>query len=157
MIYKINAIDENVRGGKFWVCGLVDDKLVPFFIDTGADISIIPPRYIPNTPRIELDQPVKVSGFRGSDPVDVHLQVNVGVSFRPGVIKAKFFVVDVPHAILGNDVLREKDAMLSLITGRDALRVRKDTLFTKDTPTKSRNEYKRRKLLGIANYRHETH
>ena len=77
-------------------------------------MSIIPPRYIPNTPHIQLDQPVAVSGFRGSKSVDVHLQVNVGVSFRPGVIRAKYFIVDVPHAILVNDVLRDKEKTLSL-------------------------------------------
>ena len=96
-----------------------------------------------------------MTGFDDSSTV-VKLKAEVRISFRPGLLKAVFYVVDTPHPIIGTDILRDKSLGLSLITGRDAFRLKKEILLTKSSPTESVREYKRRKAMNLNQYHNET-
>ena len=103
----------------------------------------MPRRFIPNVPLIPLDSPIKVTRFDDSSTVLVKSKAEVTISFRPGILKAVFYVVDTPHPIIGTDILRDELLDLSLITGQDLFRLGKETPLTKSSPTESVREYKR--------------
>ena len=127
------------------------------FADTGADISVLPYQFAKGLPRIQLTTPINVSGFKDSATHRVTEGVELTIFFRPGVLKKAFFyLMDTNHAILGNDLLRNKDHDLSLMTGHDCLRVGDDFVYTKPTVEESRREYRRRIACGVENYRLHT-
>ena len=134
-------MDKRKGSGKYWVCGKINEanRNISFFVDTGADISIIPKHFLPGVPIIPLERRMLVTGFRDVDAVEVEGRVELSVSFRPGVLKASFYVLSCPHPILGLDLLKDVETYgLSLITGRNSFRVKDDLLFTKDTPMAAR-------------------
>ena len=147
-IYRVNAIDRRLKGGKYFVSGHSGGRILTLFIDTGADISLMPRRFIPGLETQKLDSPFKVTGFQGEKTVVVTEKALVPISFRPGLLQAEFYVVDAPHPIIGTDLLRDHSYKVSLITGRNCFRVGNETLITKSSPAASRDEYLRRKSMG---------
>ena len=125
------------------------------FVDSGAEISCIPRRCVPHEKLIPLERPVQVAGFRDKDAVKVTHRVEISIFYRPGVLKASFYVVDTPFPIIGTDLLYDKLKRISLVTGREAFRVGDVMLFTKPDPLSAREEYKRRKLKGPTSYGYE--
>ena len=126
------------------------------FVDSGAEISCMPRRCVPHEKLIPLERPVRVAGFRNNDAVEVTHRVEISIFYRPGVLKASFYVVDTPFPIIGTDLLYDRSKRISLVTGREAFRVGDEMLFTKPDPLSSKEEYKRRKFKGPQSYGYET-
>ena len=124
-------------------------------VDSAADISIVPRRLIPNAKLIPLKNSFEVSGYDQARFTKVTHRVELSIFFRPGVLKASFYVVDTPMPIIGTDLLQEKVLELSLITGRNLLRIRKEVLHTKNSPSAARTEYYRRKNTDPEVYRNQ--
>ena len=123
LIYRVSQVDNRKGSSKYWVCGKINEanRNISFFIDLGADISIIPKHFLPNVPIIPLERRMMVTGFRDVDAVEVEGRVELSISFRPGVLKASFYVLSCPHPILGLDLLKDVETYgLSLITGRNS-------------------------------------
>ena len=101
-----------VCGRKYFVTALHDSKVFTFFVDSGADISIIPTHLAKGLPQVSLDEPLEVNGFDGSHRFSVTHRVDLSLSFHPGDLQASFFICDVPHAIIGADLLQKRSASL---------------------------------------------
>ena len=144
-------------GAKYWVAGRVEGKVVAFFVDSGADVSIMPARLLPKCTTNPVFEKFNLTDYRDKNPEIVEAEATLTISFQPGVLKARFYVLpNVPHAIIGNDILRNyKDEGVNFRTDREMFEVRGGRLFTKDSPPKARGEYHRRRVLG-QNYRRET-
>ena len=114
---SVNFANE-VVGKKFWISAKVDKRVVSFFIDTGSDVSIIPRKLLDERAKlIPLKRPLELSGFKDDKTTMVKERTLVHAYFAPGLLKASFYVLDVPHPIIGSDLLDNEELMLSLSTG----------------------------------------
>ena len=92
-------------GAKYWVAGKVNGRIISFFVDSGADVSIFLSNLLPNLQTEAVDEPFFLSDYRDKNPVKVNRQSKLSISFRPGALCANFFVSDTKHPIIGNDIL----------------------------------------------------
>ena len=107
------------EGAKYYVTAGIDKCATTFFVDSGADVSILPRRCAPHAPLVKLQRPVTIGGFSSaSTPVLVTHKINVTLNFHPGKVNASFYICDTKIPILGNDILRNKGLRLSLCTGK---------------------------------------
>ena len=119
--------------------------MTTFFVDTGANVSILPRRFVPNAPLMKLQPAMTIGGFSSAiKPVLVTHKVEVTLDFHPGTLKTAFYICDTKIPTLGNDILRNKELKLSLCTGKELLSIRQHIINTKSTTTASRKEYIRR-------------
>ena len=140
------------NGAKYYITAGVDKRVTTSFVDSGADVSILPRRLAPNVPLIKLQRPVTNGGFSSaSKPV----LVDVTLDFHPGKVNTSFYICDTKIPILGNDILRNKELRLSLCTGKELLSIRQHIINTKTTPAASRKEYIRRCEMGEVAYARE--
>ena len=154
----VNIASLSGKGAKFFVTAKSEDKTLTMFLDSAADVSLIPAKLAEGMKQIKLKLPFKVSGFSSSvREVLITHQVELNLNFHPGQVKLRFYVSDIDNMILGTDNLRNKRLNLSLITGQNLFRVGQHLIRTKDTHTASKKEYKRRKGLGALTYRRELH
>ena len=64
------------------------------------------------------------------------------LEFYPGILSASFFVCDVPHPIIGADLLQNESKDLSLETGKSPLCIGSDLVITKPSAGESMKEFK---------------
>ena len=144
------------RGGhKYFISCELKKKILTLFIDTGADISIVPPSLVRHVPWHHLKHPFVVHGFRqGSETLVTHC-VTLVLNFRPGGFVATFYVVDCPSAILGADVLRQRELKLSLETGKEIFKINGENFKTQISPANARKDLVRRRRVGPEKHRLE--
>ena len=139
----VNIASLSGKGAKFFVTAKSEDKTLTMFLDSAADVSLIPAKLAEGMKQIKLKLPFKVSGFSSSvREVLITHQVELNLNFHPGQVKLRFYVSDIDNMILGTDNLRNKRLNLSLITGQNLFRVGQHLIRTKDTHTASKKEYK---------------
>ena len=145
-----------IKGAKYYVTAGVDKSATTFFVDSGADVSILPRRCAPHAPLVKLQRPVTIGGFtRSTDPIIVTHKIDVILNFHPGKVKASFYVCDTKVPIIGSDLLRNKELKLSLHTGKEIVTIRQHVINTKASPAESRGEYIRRCEKGEIAYARE--
>ena len=88
-----------------------------------------------------------MTGFKEDATTVIKHSAKVSLFFKPGLIKRNLYVLDVPHLIIGNDLLRDKTLRLCLNTGTDTFEIGTNILFTKDTPSKAIDEYRQQSSL----------
>ena len=143
-----------IGGKKYFVTAcLPNSKLFTAFCDSGADVSAVSPKMVAGLPLIELEEPLVVKGFDGNRTTAITHKVELELNFHPGGLKDYFYVCDVPHAIIGNDILQNDEHHLSLETGKKFFHIGSDIIFTKSSPFLSISEYKRRRLSSVSSYR----
>ena len=151
---NVNFADNESVGRKYWLTGKVDKKTVTFFIDTGSDVSIIPKNLLDDRAKLKpLKRPLELSGFKDEKTTTVRERTLLHVNFAPGILRASFYVLDVPHPIIGTDLLENKDLMLSLSTGNRVFQCGVYKYNTKKSIKEAREEYFRRKTLTPDCYR----
>ena len=112
-----------------------NSRIFTFFIDSGADISVVPSKLVEGLDWIKLDSPMCVRGFDGFPRVGITHRVELTLDFSPGVLQTSFYVADIPQPILGADNLQEESTQLSLETGKGILHIASDIILTKSTVT----------------------
>ena len=143
-------------GAKYFVSGVVGGRGIDSFVDSGADLSVVPPEDVQHLSKQRLDRPFVVNGFTGGSKAEITHFVDATLDFCPGKVSGRFYVVDTPVAILGSDLLRDPQLRLSLETGEDILRIGSDVIFTKRTAADARGELRRRRRNGSCSYRQES-
>ena len=148
-------------GTSYYVAGYfthMHGKSVPFFIDTGSDVSLCCPSHAEGLTRIPLTSGFGLKDFSGNTNVSVGSYVNLEVDFEPGIIKAPFYVCQMSRkgvCILGNDILRHHLPRVSLETSNDILKINTVVLRTKPTVDAAIAEFCRRRELGAERYKLE--
>ena len=162
--YRINDISTRLAGGKYFVTVSVSptvqfraSRIMCVFIDSGADISIIPKYLVVGWPCFPLDKPREVAGVFDGETRAVKLThyVNLEFNFKPGKFRTAFFIADCAYPIIGTDLLRDKSLGLDLMTGRELFKVKNVAIRTKSTVELSKEEYERRKRMDVAHYERE--
>ena len=128
--------------------GSVKNDVINFMVDSAADISVIPLKFVAHLPLQKLDSPFQVEGFNGEICAKVDHRVDLEVKFVPGRLKTSFYVCDAIMPIIGTDLLRNKDLRLSLETGTNVFKVGNIVLKLKPTPKAAEKEYYRRQNMG---------
>ena len=135
----------NTLGRKYFVSATNNSRILTFFVDSGADISIFPTRLAAALPAVLLDEPLEVRGFDGIRRFEITHRVDLSLDFSPGDLRASFFLGDVPHPIIRADLLQDESKSLSLETGKGLLRVGNDLVLMKPTSEDAIKELKRRR------------
>ena len=103
-------------GSKFYLNGLIGGKSVNCIIDSGAEISLVAPKFVNSESMERLDNAINVRGFQLSGAVTkINYAATIDFDFYPVVLKAKFMICETNQdvAIIGADILRD----LNLETG----------------------------------------
>ena len=144
------------RGQKFFVSASMENsRVISCFLDTGAEVSILPPHLAKGHQLIPLDEPMDIVGFDGRLRSTITHKVEVKLNFHPGCVAATFYVCAAPHPIVGSDLLQDETLDLSLETKSKILRVGSDIIHVKPTVQASVGEYKRRRKMKTFDYRRE--
>ena len=95
-----------------------------FFVDSGADVSIMPARLLPKCTTNPVFEKFNLTDYRDKNPEIVEAEATLTI--QPGVLKARFYVLpNVPHAKIGNDILRNhKHEGVNFRTDREMFEVR---------------------------------
>ena len=100
-----------------------------------------------------IDDPFRVAGFSNNTPsVTIKEAADVSIHFCPGQINTQMFVYDGVKAIIGTDLLRNKQHQLSLITGKDVFRVNQVLINTQSSPKEAKTEFIRRRRMDLTTY-----
>ena len=146
------------RGKKFFVSASLENaRVISCFLDTGAEISILPPHLAKGHHLIPLDEKIDAVGFDGHLRSTITHKVELKLNFHPGCVAATFYVCAAPHPIVGSDLLQDETLDLSLETKSKILRVGSDIIHVKPTVQASVGEYKRRRRMRLFDYRREYH
>ena len=128
----LNISSSTKIGGKkyFITACMQNSRLFTGFCDSGADISAVSPKLVVGLPLIELEEPLEVRGFDGQRTTTITHKVELTLDFHPGLMRSFFYVCDVPHSIIGNDIL-QSDLHLSLETGKKLFHIGSDIIFSR--------------------------
>ena len=100
----VNIASLDGRSSKYFVTAKSETNTLTMFVDSAADVSLIPAKLVEGKRQIKLKQPFKVSGFSSSvKAVLITHQVELNLNFHPGHVKLKFYVSDIKNMILGMD------------------------------------------------------
>ena len=110
----VSSIGGAPKGGRFWIAARCGGKIVSAFLDSGAEVSIVPRRFVRDSQMRRLKEEVDVMGFKEDSTTVIKHSADVSLFFKPGLIRKEFYVLDVPHLIIGNDLLRDKTLKLCL-------------------------------------------
>jgi predicted aspartyl protease len=75
---------------------------VPMLLDTGADVSLIPTKFIESL-NLSLGQANKLIGFDGNETI--FQSVDAQLIFEGKRFTGKYFLIDQEYGILGRDIL----------------------------------------------------
>ena len=141
-------------GNKYYVGGEIENAglRIQFIIDSGADVSIVPPQLTSNMSKDMLPTPLNVRDFSGAPNSVVDSSVRLEVNFWPGKLIGDFYVCESIAPIIGCDLLENHTPTLSLETGTGIFKVGSSVLRLKPTAKAANKEFKRRKQLGAAEY-----
>ena len=128
------------RGAKYFISGVVKGRGVDQFIDTGADLSVAADDDAAHLPKVKLEQPFVVNGFTKNSQVTITHAVDMEINYFPGKLVGRFYLAPTPVTLIGSDILRDKNARMSLETGDEILRIGTDVLRTKRSAADARNE-----------------
>ena len=141
-------------GNKYYVGGEIENSglRIQFIIDSGADVSIVPPNLTSNMSKDMLQTPLRVRDFSGAPNSVVDSSVRLEVNFWPGKLIGDFYVCESIAPIIGCDLLENHTPTLSLETGTGIFKVGSSVLRLKPTAKAANKEFKKRKQLGAAEY-----
>ena len=130
-----------LKGDKFYVGFKVMENVTVAFIDSGSEISIINPRYVMNAEKQELEEPVELRGFDGTEGLSVFSKVEVKVNFGGVSTMMCFYLADIPTNIIGSDMLRRNSDQFSLNTADSILTVHGSSILTSKSPDEAMGRY----------------
>ena len=150
---------EGRKGRKYYLSGLVKNKIFSQAMDTAADISImgenLADRYGLN--KFHLDRPFTCEGFQSSSSSAVKIThfCCVDVDLGGAVLPVKFYVapIDGKFALLGTDVLGDPASGLSFETSSGIVKYKGQLFYTKKSVDASTVEFRRRERMGATTYR----
>ena len=152
---KVCAVNLS-KGRKYFISGMLGPRIISYFIDTGAEISILPIGvYTNNLVKSPVTPPIDVRGFNGEIGATIEAKARVDIDFCPGELSADFYICQAPFAIIGADLLQSANLKLSLSTGDGELCVGDTRLRTMSSEKTAINELKRRKRMGVRKYKEE--
>ena len=114
-----------------------------FFIDTGAECSIIASSMVEHMAKRE-DSGLELKGFTGQVGAKVTEMVDVNLDFGPVKVGCSFYVCDVETSIIGSDLLRDEGLGLSLNTRDELLSVGETQILTSRSLTDAIDNLKER-------------
>ena len=109
----VNALSG--RGSKYWLAGMINGAVETAFGDSAADISLYPKHRTKGMKLKELEKPIEVSGFREKESATITHTVDIEMHFKPGILRATFYVCDTKSMIIGSDLLMDTSKNISLM------------------------------------------
>ena len=149
----VNALSG--RGSKYWLAGLINGVVETAFGDSAADISCYPKNKTKGMKLRQLDKPIEVSGFREKEIATITHTVDIEMHFKPGILRATFYVCDCKSIIIGSDLLQDTSKNISLITGERCLKINDFRLNTNRSESGAKKEFERRSKMTLSSYMSE--
>ena len=97
--------------------------LCNFFLDSGAEISLVQASLVTDFDKISLKEPFEIKGFSGKVGAMVTEKVRVTVDLFPVSKDLEFFVCKIPLSIIGTDLLRDSTLQLDFSMGQEIFKV----------------------------------
>ena len=124
-------------GCKYYVSASVKGEILTPFIDTAADLSLIPPAWRERGKCTELTRPIKIRSFDGKSAQMLKEKVDLTLEFGTVRTSMTFYTCDVLTPIIGNDLLRDTRRRLSINTRTENLYIKGVAVRTAPNEIKS--------------------
>ena len=151
--FKVNVLSG--RGSKYWLAGEIMNILQTAFADSAADVSLFPKNRTNGMKLQKLEKPFEITGFKEKQFTLITHTVDIEFHFKPGVLKATFYVCDCKSMIIGSDLLQDMSKDISLITGDRCFKVNGFKLNTARSETAAKREFMRRSRMDLTAYMNE--
>ena len=142
--------DEEKEGDENDNIGMVNDDsndgtLCNFFLDSGAEISLVQASLVTDFDKISLKEPFEIKGFSGKVGAMVTEKVKVTVDLFPVSVDLEFYVCEIPLSIIGTDLLRDSTLQLDFSTGQEIFTVGSFPFLTTPSISEAEKDLKMRK------------
>ena len=129
----VNSLS-NTKISKYFIAANVNGKSRVAFIDTGADISLIPQEIVSMSEAKTISTPFTLRGFDNKVSQTVDKSVNVNLDFGDCEIEGKFYICKTKYMIIGCDLLRDPSLKMNLETKTGTIKIDNRTVFTDHSP-----------------------
>ena len=135
---------------KYYVAAKLDDECVVTFLDSGADISLVPENLVRKNQCKSISNPFDLKGFDDNVHQTINKCTELTLNFGNKVIKGKFFVCKTKFIIIGCDILRDSSQKVNLETKNGKLTIDGQVIMTDHTPFEALSSLKNR--ISISEY-----
>ena len=102
-----------MKKGKYYVSAKVKNEVITPFIDTAADLSLIPPKWREYGLCKQMEKSMRIKSFDGQSTQKLEETLEIKMNFGTTKTKLKFYVCDIDTPIIGIDILRNEKMKIS--------------------------------------------
>ena len=101
----------------------VKNEVITPFIDTAADLSLIPPKWREYGLCKQMEKSMRIKSFDGQSTQKLEETLEIKMNFGTTRTKLKFYVCDIDTPIIGIDILRNEKMKISMNTKTENLHI----------------------------------
>ena len=140
------------KKSKYYVAAKINDNDRIAFIDSGADISLVPEHLVEKSKVKTISNSFTLKGFDNNACQTIDRCTELCLNFGNCTLKGKFFLCKTKFIILGCDILRDKTQNLNLETKTGKMTIDGQTVLTDHSPFEALQSLK---IRIEQNQRHE--
>ena len=140
------------KKSKYYVAAKINDNDRIAFIDSGADISLVPEHLVEKSNVKTISNSFTLKGFDNNACQTIDRCTELCLNFGNCTLKGKFFLCKTKFIILGCDILRDKTQNLNLETKTGKMTIDGQTVLTDHSPFEALQSLK---IRIEQNQRHE--
>ena len=142
----------NNKDGKYYVSGYVENTVMCAFVDTAADLSLIPHSWRNYGKVTKLRKHIRIKSFDGKSVQTLRESVHLKINFGNVSANLKFYLCKTKSPIIGVDLLRDRRLNLSINTKNEKFYINKRSIKTANNETTSDEYLQDRKTRAISGH-----